>query len=119
MQNQHESDIQREILNAISRGRLRAWRQQAGQVFVVPFKEAQRKGVRGHFMELAPAGAADLTGIYDDGRRVEIEVKSASGAQRPEQRAWESMIRSRGGVYILARSVDEALAHLGEARVVL
>lgn len=106
-----ESDIQREILNALGRGRLRLWRQQAGKVFVVPY----RPGLRGHWMDLAPAGAADLTGIYDDGRRIEIEVKSATGRQTPDQVAWANMIRTRGGVYALARSVDEARVQLVEA----
>lgn len=55
-------------------------------------------------------GAADITGILVDGRRLEIEVKGAKGKQTPEQVAFEAMIRRFQGVYVVARSVDEAVA---------
>lgn len=110
-----ESVIQREIENSLGHGRIRLWRQQAGRVYVVPYREAQRKGARGSWMDLAPAGAADLTGIYADGRRLEIEVKTPTGQQRAAQIAWQQMIQSRQGVYILARSVDDALRQMIDA----
>ena len=96
-----ESQLQREILEAVG-SRTPLWRQNAGRVQLI----------NGRWMDLAPAGAADLTGILADGRRLEIEVKSATGQQREAQRAWQRMILSKGGVYILARSVDEALRQL-------
>ena len=60
-------------------------------------------------------GCADISGLVTiDGMgvRLEVEVKSATGRQSPDQKRFEQMIRSRGGVYILARSVDEAVAML-------
>ena len=41
-----------------------------------------------------------------------IEVKTATGRQRPEQKQWQSAIEAAGGCYILARSVDDALEGL-------
>ena len=41
--------------------------------------------------------------------RLEIEVKIGTGTQRPEQVARERSVRSRGGCYVLARSVEEAV----------
>ena len=59
-------------------------------------------------------GQADIIGCYH-GRFVAIEVKTATGRQRPEQRDWQGAIEAAGGVYILARSVDDALD--GVARI--
>jgi hypothetical protein len=52
-------------------------------------------------------GQADISGLLSSGRRVEIEVKSATGRQSPQQRAFEAMISKFGGLYILARSVED------------
>lgn len=60
-------------------------------------------------------GQADITGILPDGRRLEVEMKTATGRQRAEQKVFEQMIRSRGGVYILARSATEAVTLVQEA----
>lgn len=61
-------------------------------------------------------GQADLTGILPDGRRLEVEVKSPEGTQSEEQRNYQRMIERLGGVYVLARSVEDvsgALEHAG------
>lgn len=59
-------------------------------------------------------GAADVTGITPDGRRLEIELKTESGKQREEQKNFEQMIRAAGGIYILARSPEEAMSKFRE-----
>jgi hypothetical protein len=53
-------------------------------------------------------GQADLSGILGDGRRLEVELKTATGKQADQQRKYQAMITERRGVYILARSADEA-----------
>jgi hypothetical protein len=68
--------------------------------------------VRGYYIEGVPPGAGDLSGILADGRRLEIEVKSAKGEQGEAQVRWQAMIEKFGGVYILARSVAEAMGRL-------
>lgn len=57
-------------------------------------------------------GQADLTGILPDGRRLEIEVKSASGRQTPEQQAFQRIIERFNGIYILARCTDDVRQRL-------
>jgi len=52
-------------------------------------------------------GSADISGIRDGGQRIEIECKSATGKQSPEQIAFGAMITKLGGLYVLARSVDD------------
>lgn len=54
------------------------------------------------------SGQADVSGILADGRRLEVELKTATGKQAEQQKKWERMIKAHGGVYILARSADEA-----------
>jgi hypothetical protein len=43
---------------------------------------------------------------------LEIEVKSEDGRQTEEQRNYQSMIERFGGVYVLARSVDDVTSAL-------
>lgn len=54
-------------------------------------------------------GGADLLGMFR-GRFAAVEVKSPSGRQSPEQRMFQQLIESKGGIYLMPRSVDEALA---------
>ncbi len=57
-------------------------------------------------------GAADIQGILDAGRFLAIEVKRPDEIQTDEQLAWEAMVNRRGGLYILAHSVEEVRYHL-------
>ncbi len=52
-------------------------------------------------------GQADLTGLFSDGRRLEIEVKSATGRQSKDQKRYQAMIERYGGLYVLAQSVAD------------
>ena len=61
-------------------------------------------------------GSADLVGlIHKNGRLFAIEVKTPTGRISDEQKAWIAVINARGGYAAVARSVDEALVHLGAA----
>ncbi len=103
MKRQRESDIQRAILTALAgRADLRIWRQNTGA--------ARRKS--GALVRFGVPGQADLSGILTDGRRLEIEVKTARGKQSDQQIAYQEMIREYGGVYILARSPEDAIRGL-------
>lgn len=58
-------------------------------------------------------GGADLVGLVrSSGKFLSVEVKTPPGRLSPEQRLWREAVQSAGGVYILARSVDEALRGL-------
>jgi hypothetical protein len=53
-------------------------------------------------------GSPDLIGIQrGTGRMVAIEVKSANGRVASEQKQWASWFVSWGGLYLLARSIEE------------
>jgi hypothetical protein len=57
------------------------------------------------------AGQADIAGILN-GQHVEIEVKTPTGRQSRQQVRWQRAVERAGGVYVLVRSVDEALSAL-------
>jgi hypothetical protein len=105
-----ERDIQNEILISLgSRKDVRLWRQNAGVARSMESNNVIRMGV---------AGCADLTGIVTIsgiGIRLEVEVKTQKGRQSDQQIRFEKMVRDRGGIYILARSVDDAILQLEEA----
>jgi len=99
-----EKSIQNEILRAFgTRPWLRIWRANAG---VARFD--------GRTVRFGVPGQADLTGILPGGRRLEIEVKSDSGRQTKNQKNYENIINGRGGLYILARSVDDVATALSD-----
>jgi hypothetical protein len=57
-----------------------------------------------------------LSGILDDGRRIEIEVKTPSGRQSEQQKRFQDMIEKFNGIYILARSVEDAERGIEDAK---
>lgn len=60
-------------------------------------------------------GGADLIGILDT-RPLAIEVKSITGRQSDEQRRFQLLWESRGGIYLLPRSVDDVVRMIAEHR---
>lgn len=89
--------------------RLRLWRQNTGAATL-----------NGRLVRFGTPGAADIQGIIrPTGRFLAIECKSAAGKQREEQVKWQRMVEEHGGLYVLARGVedvDEALAAIGVTR---
>jgi hypothetical protein len=92
-----EHVIQNHILRTFgTRPWLRVWRNNTG---VAKYRcRTVRFGV---------TGQADITGILPGGIRLEIEVKAADGVQSQAQKDFAAMIRQMGGVYVLARSVED------------
>ena len=65
----------------------------------------------GRHIRFGQVGTADITGCVR-GRYVAIEVKRPGGRQSPAQRVWQAACERAGGLYVLARSADEALTAL-------
>ena len=55
------------------------------------------------------AGVADLILLVPRGGYASlcIEMKSAAGRQRPEQKAWQQAVEKAGNRYVVCRSFDE------------
>lgn len=108
-----EKHIQNDILRTFgTRKDMRIWRANVGaSTFQGPYGNQR--------VTFGVPGQADLSGIILDpttgkGTRLEIEVKSAVGRQRPEQVNYQKMIEQFGGIYILARSVEDVFKALAE-----
>lgn len=67
-----------------------------------PLHGDQRRAIRS-----APDGTPDLLGVMTPGKAFAIEVKTARGQQRDMQKNWQKAWEKRGGIYILARSVED------------
>jgi hypothetical protein len=113
-----EQQIQQHIRLACSTGATRLFRNNTGTL-----RDANGRPVQ---FGLA-VGSADLIGwttrtITPDmvGQRVavftSIEVKSASGRLRPEQRQWLEAVQAAGGIAGVARSVEDAARLTGDAQ---
>lgn len=73
---------------------------------------AEQRGHKIRFGVGGPGGS-DLIGIYR-GRFLAVEIKTAVGRQTEEQRTFEALITRLGGIYVVLRSVDEALRWFAE-----
>jgi hypothetical protein len=76
-------------------------------------------GAQGRVIQSAPEGTPDLLGVIkrgEIGQAFGIEVKSIRGKQRDAQRAFQGAWEKRGGIYILARSLDDVYLGLDIAR---
>lgn len=89
----------------------RCWRQNSGTVGVhKPNSEHPDR----YFHAGPPPGCADISGIWHDGRRVEIELKKETGRSTAQEN-WARMIVSHGGIYLLflynnAQTLEQNLA---------
>ena len=98
-----EKQIQNSIVREFgTKPWLRIWRANVGVARI------NRRVVR-----FGVPGQADLTGILYDGRRIEIEIKSATGRQTQDQKNFQAIIERFNGVYILARSITDVYEQLG------
>ncbi len=62
----------------------------------------------GRVVKFGRKGQPDIIGCIR-GRYVGIETKTQSGQQTKEQKAWQYNVERSGGLYILARSVEDIL----------
>lgn len=98
-----EREIQQNILISFgSLPDLRIWRNNTGSI----------KTPDGRFVTFGLKGSADILGIMRGGRFLAIEVKTATGRQSEHQKNFQNIIESFGGVYILARSVEDVKRRL-------
>ena len=63
---------------------------------------------RGGFVRCTDiSGVADIIGVTRGGKALAVEVKSEKGKQSPAQKIFETNLTACGGVYVLARSVED------------
>lgn len=95
--------IQNDILREFAtKSPIRLWRNNSGKA-----------NYAGQVVTFGVPGQGDLSGIvFPTGRRLEVEVKSTIGRQSEQQKNFQRMIETMGGIYILARSVEDVRAGL-------
>lgn len=113
-----ERDIKAAVLQAVNLSkRIVAWPQPTGVGRTMDGKRVIRYGVPGQADITGIVMIDDATATFDPnarviGVRLEIEVKSATGRQSDEQKAFQAMIDRHGSVYLLVRSAQDAVAQL-------
>ena len=109
-----ETDIQNAILIALSDAGYLAHRQHVGTFRTLYGNRTVNVGQTG-MADIAACVpvliTADMVG-QTIGAYAEIEVKTLTGKQRTAQKLRELAVKKRGGVYIVARSPDDALDKL-------
>lgn len=97
-----ESQLQDAIRLVLNHPDLVLWRNNCGI--------AEMRGHRVRFGVGSPGGS-DLVGVFR-GRAVFVEIKTPTGRQSPEQRQFQQLVESKGGEYVIVRSIDDARAWL-------
>jgi hypothetical protein len=105
--------IVRVCLEWLELSRIVAWRQNTG---VAVYRD--RRGKK-RYVKYGFPGAADITGILPDGKRLEVECKVPGNSPSPQQRAFAAMIRAHGGVYVLAYELEDLQVALAELRYII
>lgn len=52
-------------------------------------------------------GSADILGVMPGGRAIAVECKTGTGRQHGKQPQFQKAFETRGGLYVLARSIDD------------
>jgi hypothetical protein len=121
-----EGEIQAGILAYLAiRGDLFFWRANVAQVRPRPGAPPVRFGIPGQAdilcCQARPTYLLTRTGLqYEEsliGRMVGVEVKRVGEGPDPDQIAWGAQLTAAGGLYIVAHSIDEVRAGLGEPQV--
>lgn len=91
-----EKSTQRAILDYLTLKKIFHWRQNSG-IF---------KTESGGFYSMGLVGAPDIFCV-NGGRCIGIEVKDVKGKQNENQKLFQENFEKAGGIYILARSLDD------------
>jgi hypothetical protein len=116
-----ESDIQPSILEALRKHPLVAWahRQNTAAGFLLDpptyyalVKSGALQPKQARFIRFGWPGQLDNTGIMKDGRRLDVETKTASGKLTDDQEATIETCRAAGGVAFVARCVEDVFREI-------
>ena len=107
-----EAKVLAECLEWLARNRVFAWRNNTGSY----------RTDSGAFVRYGHVGSADIIGVlpfagptWTRGAFLAVECKTPSGRQSKPQKVFQSLVERSGGVYVLARSVDDLAAQLHAA----
>lgn len=102
----HQKLVDDILLAVGSTPHCRVWRNATGTA----------KTMRGNrIISFGLKGSPDIVGILANGRWLGIEAKTGKGKQNDDQINFQRMVVKFNGLYILARSVEDAVIGITEA----
>jgi hypothetical protein len=82
-----------------------------GKLYYIRSNSGAVRLQNGAFMKTGKVGCADIICLYK-GKFIAIEVKNEKGKQTPEQKMTGEIIDKLGGIYFVARSIDDVIRML-------
>ena len=98
-----ESDVLKAVLGTLSLHPRVAW---AARVNSGVFE------VDGRFVKASFRGCSDIIGMLKGGTFLAVECKSSKGRETSDQAAFGQAVAKDGGMYVVARSVDDVMTAL-------
>lgn len=92
-----EANIQKSVLDYLSKRGVMSWRNNSGAVKTEKY-----------FFRFGAVGSPDIIAVVN-GYFVGIEVKSKTGKWSDDQQEFARRLFAAGGIYLLVRSIDEAI----------
>ena len=92
-----ESQIQKGVINWLLYHKCFVWRNNTGSY----------ETAAGHYVSYGFKGSPDIVGMLPNGRFLGVEVKTVIGKQNKDQKIFEQRVKECGGIYIIARSIDD------------
>jgi len=105
-----EKQIQKAITDWLAWNQIFYWRVCLGPIFV------QGKNGKTYPAPNSMKGHPDIAFVLPNGRYGAIEVKSEKGKLSPEQKIWIEQLTKNGALVIVARSLDDVIKPITEAR---
>lgn len=106
-----ETALVRQILQYLGwRRDVFCWRQNTGGANYTYTNKAGK--TKTQYVKYGFAGMADIIGMYN-GRFLAIEAKFGKGEQKPPQQAFQHTVERFGGMYVIARSLQDVQDALG------
>ena len=100
-----EKQVMRAVFDYLVARKIFCWRNNSGALMVDK-----------RFINFGAAGSPDIIAVHR-GRFIGIECKGSNGRQTQQQKQFQQSIELSGGIYILAKSIDDVacgLADLGQ-----
>ena len=99
----------------ISNAELALWQKQGSSYVSTGFTTQTDANGRYVRYGVGSPGGSDLIGIFA-GRFVAAEIKTPQGKESEEQRRFGALVESKGGSYVVLRSVEDARAWIARLR---
>lgn len=100
-----ESQVKRQVLSWLDFHQIPVIRNNTGK-FTKPYKDKYNK-TRVHWIHCGLEGSGDLVVCGNNGKHIEIELKSSTGKLSPEQKQRQKYLDSIGGLMLVIRSIDD------------